>query len=88
MTTTAEIAPPGATATARLHWIITLQAGGSRSLSVGTIAGADTFTAGGTRAQVFNWAIGNAARQLAVADPAFRDGPYVVLFFSLERDEL
>ena len=46
------------------------------------------FPAAAGRGDIFNWAMGNARRQLAEADPAFRSGPVVVLFFSLEPDQL
>ena len=67
-----------------MHWIITLQSTVPPGTSKGTIAGANTFTAGATRDGIFNWVLGNARKQLAEADPAFRSGAAVVLFFSLE----
>ena len=57
-------------------------------MSSGTIAGANSFNLPVSRAQVFSWAVGNAAKKLAETDPAFRSGSNVVLFFSLEPDEL
>ena len=88
MTATAETPATDATSAARYHWIITLQAAEPPGTSKGTIAGVNIFPAAAGRGGIFNWAMGNARRQLAAADPAFRSGPVVVLFFSLEPDQL
>ena len=88
MTAPAETPATDATSTARYHWIITLQSAESPGTSKGTIAGVNTFPATAGRGGIFNWALRNASEKLAVSDPAFRDGAVVVLFFSLEPDQL
>ena len=77
------------TETTAYHCVITLQwAKSDGALVANTCDGTTNLPAGSTRETAFRDIKEDAVRALRASGSSVHDGPYVILFFSMERNEL